>query len=130
LQDLADIVSPPSIFLAMEKGQGKKEFLDNINKVEGDPIVSLSAVQYVATNTVRKIGSERIILHMVNYDKPVHNVQVMINLDGIVPALSAPAVQIFSPDQVTREVKNLSVKDNRLIFTIPDLDVYDVITIN
>ncbi len=130
LQDLADIVSSPSIFLALEQGQGKKEFLDNINKVEGDPIVSLSRVQYVATNAVRKVGTERIILHVVNYDKPVHNVQVMINLDGIVPALSAPAVQIFSPDQVAREVKNLSVKGNRVIFTIPDLDVYDVITIN
>jgi hypothetical protein len=130
LQDLADIVSHPSIFLALEQGQGKKEFLDNIKKVEGDPIVSLSGVQYVATNTVRKVGTDRIILHLVNYDKQVHNVQVLINLDGIVPALITPTVQMFSPDQVARDVKNLSVKGNQVNFTIPDLDVYDVITIN
>ena len=130
LREMADIVSPPSIFITLEQGQGKKEFLDNIKKVEGEPILSVSGVRYIAANTVRKAGTERIILHFVNYDKPVRNVQVSINLDGIVQAVDKNSIRLLSPDQEPTEVKNLSVKGNQVSFTIPDLDVYDVVTIN
>jgi hypothetical protein len=129
LQNLADVFSPTDIFVNIKDDPGKRNLLANIKNLIGEPLISLKDVQYVAANIVHKRDTDKYILHFVNYNKPIKNIQVKINLDGFTENLNEN-IRLFSPDNVLKEVKNVSVEQNALKFELPELKIYDVVVIN
>jgi len=129
LQKIADIISPTAIFGSFNTLTGRQELLKNIKSLAGDPLLSLKDSQYIASNVVNKRGTNTYILHFVNYDKPVKNVKVKFNLSDFSDNVSEN-IQLLSPDDVPISVKNIVIHNNTISFTLPELDIYDVVVIN
>jgi len=130
LQVLADLQSPASMLENVQKETGRREFMVNINQLSGEQLVQIHETKYVAANLVRKINSDRVILHLVNYHTPLKNVRVSVNLEGIVKQIDARRIRLYSPDRDATELFATSLRGNSVEFVLPELDVYDIVTIN
>jgi len=95
--------------------------------VEGEPLITLEETRYVAANLLKKNNENRYILHLVNYDKPLKNVRVKLNLEGVADAIDAKSLHLFSPDAVPKEVKVTKARAQAVEFVVPALEVWDVI---
>jgi len=104
--------------------------LFNIENKTGEPLVTVVGSKYVLANIVKKIDTDRIILHFVNYSKPVENIKIKVNLEGFVNSINKENIRLISPDYVPEELKNLTVKGNKLELTIQKLDIYNVVVID
>jgi hypothetical protein len=127
LCDLSDITSPADIFGQLGEPAGRKTVANNVRKVEGEPLITLEGTRYVAANLLKKNNEHRYILHLVNYDKPLKNVRVKLNLEGVADAIDAKSLHLFSPDAVRKEVKVTKASAKAVEFVVPALDVWDVI---
>lgn len=130
LQALADVQSPASLLDEARNEAGRRVLLARINQLSGEQVITVSGTQYVAANVVKKTDTGRIILHFVNYNTPLNNVRVHVNLDGVLTTIDSQHIQLFSPDGGTAAIKDASVLGTRVDFVLPKLDVYDVVTIN
>ena len=130
LRELASVTSPASLCNDAEKMEVRQGLLKNLHGLSLRPLISLQDTEYVLANVVRKPDSRRLILHFVNYSEPVENVNVTLNLDGIIDNIEPAAIRLYSPDSVPHEVRNISVAGANVSFTIPNLDIYNVVTIN
>ncbi len=130
LRDLADNLSPAGLFARLGDSPAREELRGRMASLEGEPLVTLYGAPYVAANCVRKNGTNRIILHFVNYDKPLQDVRVRLNLEGMRIRINRNKVQCWSPDLPVPKVSQIVVKGRTLEFTLPVLDVYDVVTVN
>jgi hypothetical protein len=130
LQEISDIRSPGSMLADVQTDKGRQELLSNIKTLAGEQIVALSGAKYVAANVVKKTNSDRIVLHFVNYHNPAQNIRVSVILDGVVKQIDKNMVRLLSPDDGAKPLKAVSVRGTRLDFILPNLDVYDVVTIN
>ena len=83
LQELADIRSPADIFSRLQKKSVRKKLKEKIRQLAGEPLISIKGTKYVAANIVKKKGKNQYIVHFVNYGKPLKNVEVSVNLEGI-----------------------------------------------
>ena len=110
--------------------KGRRELMLRINQLSGEQVITIPGTNYVAANVVKKTDSERVILHFVNYHKPLNNVRVTVNLDGVVKQIDTKRIRLLSPDGQPMELKDVSVRGARLDFVLPSLDVYDVVTVN
>jgi hypothetical protein len=79
---------------------------------------------------VKKTDTGRVILHFVNYNTPLKNVRVHVNLEGVVEQIDPKSLQLLSPDAGVRQPGTPTVRGTQLEFVLPELDVYDVVTIN
>jgi hypothetical protein len=129
-RDMADVVSPAEIFGQLKDAAARKTVADNIRRLEGEPLVALEGARYVAANLVKKNHQNRYVLHLVNYDKPVKNLKVKLNLEGVAEAVNAKGLRLLSPDAVPKELKVTKASGKAVEFVVPALDVYDVITID
>jgi hypothetical protein len=93
-------------------------------------VITVRNAEYVIANVVRKTATGRVIAHFVNYGPPAENVNVRLNLRGVAKQIDATRVRLLSPDDVSRQLKDVSVRGTELTFTIPRIDVYDVIVMN
>jgi len=130
LREIADIYSPSSLIQAMQRGSKRDVFKANMCKLSGEPLVTVENGKYVIANVVRKVGTEKIILHLVNYSEPLKNVYVKVNLNGFTKGIDKKSIVHLTPDSVPLKLEGLSVKGNVLEFTIPELEIYNVVTIN
>ncbi|MEJ2637762.1 MAG: hypothetical protein P8184_21070 [Calditrichia bacterium] len=130
LQQLADDTSPADIFAGLKDDGARQELRTKLVNLEGNPLLSLSNARYVAANIVHKNGSDRYILHIVNYDKPLHNVRVRVNMEGYPVKIRKGKIALFSPDAVPLKLQEVSVKGNTVEFVLPQLDIYDVVVLN
>jgi hypothetical protein len=130
LRELADIQSPAAMLEAAQNAGGRKELLANIRQISGDQLITLPGSSYVATNVVKKTDTGRVILHFVNYNTPLKNVRVHVNLEGVVEQIDPKSLQLLSPDGRARQPDATTVHGTQLEFVLPELDVYDVVTIN
>ena len=130
LRELADSFSPADIFARLSEAAPREELRVQMASLEGDPLITLSGAPYVAANVTRKNGTDRFILHFVNYDKPLQNVRVKLNLEGMPVKINKNKVQCWSPDVAPLKVDQIVVRGNSLEFTLPALDVYAVVTVN
>jgi gamma-glutamylcyclotransferase (GGCT)/AIG2-like uncharacterized protein YtfP len=71
-----------------------------------------------------------ILAHLMNYDKPALNIRVGLNLDGVVKQIDKDKIRLLSPDGGARQPIEVSARGSWLQFVVPNLDVYDVVTIN
>jgi hypothetical protein len=58
------------------------------------------------------------------------SVNVRLNLAGVVRHINPKNMQLLSPDNVAKELKEVSVNGAAVTFTIPKIEVYDVVAIN
>ncbi|HET7209669.1 MAG TPA: hypothetical protein VFI95_24065 [Terriglobales bacterium] len=130
LRELADIQSPAAMLEDAQHDNGRRELIANLDRLSGEQVIKIEGANYVAANVVRKSNSGRVIVHFVNYHKPLKDVHVSMNLDGVVDRIDSGRIQMLSPDGVARQVKAVSVAGTRVEFLVPELDVYDVVTIN
>ncbi len=130
LRDLADIFSPADIFASLSEAAPRADLRAKIVSLAGEPLLTLSGAPYVAANVVRKNSTDRFILHFVNYDKPLQNVHVKLNLEGMPVKMNKKQVQCWSPDAVPQNIDPVVVKGKVLEFTLPVLEVYDVVVVN
>jgi hypothetical protein len=98
--------------------------------LEGDPLISISGTKYVAANIVHKNGSDRYVLHFVNYDQPLENVRVKVNLEGYPIKISKKSLTLFSPDKMPEKIKEISVRGKTVEFVLPVLEIYDIVVLN
>ena len=128
LRDMADIVSSADIFEQLDAPVGRTVLADNLRKLVGEPLVTLQGAPYVAANLVKKNSQNRYVLHLVNYDKPLKNVRVKVNLEGVSEGINAKSLKLLSPDAVPKEVTITHATAKSVEFVVPVLDVYDVVT--
>jgi hypothetical protein len=129
LQKIGNIISPSAIFASFNTAVGRQELIKNIKSLAGEPLISLKGSQYVAANVVNKRETDQYILHFVNYNTPVKNIKVRFNLSDFSDKVSNK-IQLLSPDNVTKSVKNVVIHNNTISFTLPELDIYTVVVIN
>lgn len=130
LREIADMQSPAIMLDQVQTEAGRRELLANINQLSGEQVITLPETRYVAANVVKKTDGDRIILHFVNYDAPLKNVRVSVNLEGVIKQIDSQRIQLFSPDGNVGNLGQASVHGTRLEFVLPALDVYDVVAIN
>ena len=129
LQKMADMVSSADVFAELNKMSARRTLSNRLRELEGLPIISLSGAKYVAANVAHKKGTDRYFLHFVNYDKPQRNIRVRVNLGDKVNNVTRDAIRLYSPDDVPLKLKSLSIKNGRIEFTLPVLDIYNVVEI-
>jgi hypothetical protein len=130
LEDLADLRSPASMLESVQNETGRRDLMENLEQLSGEQLVRIHETKYVAANLVRKTNSDRLILHVVNYHTPLKNVRVSVNLEGIAKKVDAKRIRLYSPDREAMDLVATSVRGNSVEFVLPELDVYDVVTIN
>jgi hypothetical protein len=130
LRELADVQSPASMLEEAENENGRRELLAKIGQLSGEQVITIPGTNYVAANVVRKTDSDRIIVHFVNYNTPLKNVRVNVNLDGVLKQIDNKRIKVLSPDGGAKAIEVLSVRGAKVEFVLPELDVYDVVVIN
>jgi hypothetical protein len=130
LRELADVQSPASTLDEAQNETGRRELLAKINQLSGEQVITLRGTNYVAANVVKKTDNDRVIVHFVNYHTPLKNVHVTVNLDGVLKQIDSKRIRLFSPDGGAMEVAQVSTHGTQVDFVLPELEVYDVVTIN
>ncbi|HVO63800.1 MAG TPA: hypothetical protein VMT53_22950 [Terriglobales bacterium] len=130
LRELADVLSPASMLDEAQTESGRRQLMANLRQLSGEQVIKLDGTNYIAANVVKKTDSDRIILHFVNYNTPLKNVHVNLNLEGIVHQIDGKRIKLFSPDGSIKDVEVASLRGTQAELILPDLEVYDVVTIN
>ncbi|OPZ77970.1 MAG: hypothetical protein BWY77_01595 [bacterium ADurb.Bin431] len=130
MRGAADRYSHPEIFGRLGEENARTELARELQQLEGDPLVTLTDAPYVAANLVRKNGTNRFILHLVNYDKPLRNVRVRLDLTGFSKKIDRKKIHCLSPDLEASIPVQATAKGSLLEFTLPSLEVYNVVVIN
>ena len=66
----------------------------------------------------------------MNCGSAAESVNVRLNLAGVVKQINPKNMRLLSPNNVAKELKDVSVKGAAVTFTIPKIEVYDVVAIN
>jgi hypothetical protein len=130
LRKIASAVLPASLCNDIQKQPVREEFKRELLKISGEPLVAIQNAGYVIANLVRKQGSEKVFAHFVNYGPAAESVNVRLNLAGVVQRINPKNLRLLSPDNVAKELKDVSVNGAAVTFTIPKIEVYDVVAIN
>jgi hypothetical protein len=109
-----------------ENENGRRQLLAKIGQLSGEQVITIPGTNYVAANVVRKTDSDRIILHFVNYNTPLKNVRVSVNLDGVLKQIDNKRIKVLSPDGGAKAIEVLSVRGAKVEFVLPELDVTSV----
>ena len=130
LKDIATQRSPSSLVADIKNTWARREFGRKLRSLTGEPLITLENTNYVLANIVRKEDSGKVILHLVNYAEMIRNLRVKVNLDNVLDSIDAESIALFSPDPVPKSLKSVAVKGKTLELTVPELRIYNVITIN
>jgi hypothetical protein len=114
----------------IQKQPVREEFKRELLRLSGDPLVTIRNPGFVIANLVKKRGSGRVIAHFVNYSQPADDVNVRLNLAGVVSQIDPKSIRLLSPDNVSKQLKDLSVRGTEVAFTIPRIEIYGVVVIN
>lgn len=129
LQELADLYSPTTLFTELNYESGRKQLLENLAALTGEQLVTVKGADYVAANIVHKRGTDRYIVHLVNYGDPVRNVQVTVELEGF-KQKQPGQVQIVSPDPAENAKVEVKTEGKKLTFTLSEIQIYSVAVID
>jgi hypothetical protein len=109
---------------------GRRELISKLDQLSGEQLIRLDGTNYVAANVVKKTDNDRVILHFVNYDKPLKNVRVKVDLDGVVKHIDSDKIRLFSPDGEVKPAEVVAVRGSQVELILPTLEVYNVVAIN
>jgi hypothetical protein len=128
LRNLADVQIPTSIFNQLDDDEGRKNLVSKISEVTGSKIISIeSESEFIVGNIVHKRGTNRYLLHFVNYKKPVKNVKVKVDLNSIVDGIEENSLKIITPDKISTELTDVKYESNKLEFTMSELKIYNIV---
>jgi hypothetical protein len=128
LRNLSDVQIPTSIFSQLDDDEGRNNLVSKISEVTGSKIISIeSGSEYIVGNIVQKRGTNRYLLHFVNYNKPVKNVKVKVDLNSIVDGIEENSLKIITPDKISTELTDVKYDSNKLEFTMSELKIYNVV---
>jgi len=128
LRDLADVQMSTSIFNELDVLEGRRSLVSKISEVTGSKIISIeSDSKYIMGNIVHKRGTNRYFLHFVNYNEPVKDVKVNVDLTNIVESIKENSLKIFTPDKINTELKNVKYDNNKIEFTMSELKIYNIV---
>jgi hypothetical protein len=130
LRDLADINAPSSLIQQIHSEAKESEFVKNLRQLAGEPLITLKNAPYIIANIARKKGTDRIIAHFVNYSDSRENLRVKLNLNGYISRINKESITLLSPDSVPQKLTDITVTGTSVEFTIPKLEIYDVVVIN
>jgi hypothetical protein len=129
LRAISEAIAPADLFGKLSEPTARQDLLQTLRRLEGEPLVRIEGARYVAANLVRKSGQTRFVLHLVNYDKPVKDLRVKLNLEGVAEAINAKSLRLYSPDAVPKAVNLTRASGKAVDFLLPALEVYDVVTL-
>jgi Beta-galactosidase len=106
------------------------EMVDAIKWATGkDLSINVSAPLTVTMQLTEKEG--KMMVHLINYnvekEKSVKNISVSLKIPA---GKQVKELLLLSPDRDGYESLNYSVKDGRAVFTVPNLEVYDLVVVN
>ncbi len=128
LRNLADVQMPASIFNELNETNGRKSFVNKVKEITGSKLISIkSDSQYLIGNIVHKRGSNRYFLHFVNYNTPVSDVKVKVDMTNIVSSLKENSLKIFTPDEITPKLNDVKIDGMKLEFTMSQLGIYNIV---
>ncbi len=130
IRKISSATLPASTIQDIQKQSVRDEFKRELLRLSGDPVIAVQNAEYVTVNVVRKSGSPKVIAHFINYGKPVDNVTVRLNLRGTSKQIDTTRIRLLSPDDVSKQIRDVSGRGPEVAFTIPSIDVYDVVVIN
>jgi hypothetical protein len=104
------VQSPASLIEEADNEKGRLQLLAKIGQLSGDRVITIPGTNYVAANIVKKTDSDRIIVHFVNYNTPLKNVRVNVNLDGVLKQIDNKRIKVLSPDGGAKAIEILSVR--------------------
>ncbi len=130
LRALATVTRPASLTREIEQRTQKLAFLRDLQRLYGEPLITMSNVPYVISNIVQKRDSDKIIVHFVNYHRNLRNVKVSLNLEDFVGSIDGDRIRLLSPDEVSKSLRNVRVSGKKVEFIMPALEIYNVVTIN
>jgi hypothetical protein len=130
LQEFGTINTPAYLCHNTQQDEVRKEFISQLNELLPKRIILLDNVEYVLANVVRKLGSDQVIIHLVNYLNTVKDLRIRLNLEGVVDAVNANKIKIYTPDHAKNKLHSIEVKDKNIQFTLSDLDIYNIVVIN
>jgi hypothetical protein len=98
----------------------------------GGPRLRLEPRGYVLAQLTQKPDGRTFILHLLNYNQqvPAKNVEVRLDLSGLVQNLSRWDVKVLSPDAEQPQFTDLSVHGNVAEFTLGRIEHYTVVTLS
>jgi hypothetical protein len=87
---------------------------------------------YVLGQLTRKPDGRTLILHLLNYNHqaPAENVQVRLDLSGLVQDLSRWEVTVLSPDAAQPQFVGLSLHGSISEFTLRRIEHYTTVTLS
>ena len=113
-------------------GKTDERIVARAEAASGGPRVSLEPRGYVLGQLTRKPDARTLILHLLNYDHqaPAKNVQVRLDLNGLVQDLSRWQLNVLSPDTAQPHVSELSLHASVAEFTLDRIEHYTVVTLS
>jgi hypothetical protein len=129
VRKISNLTLPQSVVGDILKPDVREEFRQAVIQVSGEPQVTVQGGPFVISNLVKQ-KSGKLIFHLVNYEKPVENVTVKLDLTGVVNKVDPKSFRMYTPDDVPAELKDLKVDGTRVSFTVPRLNIYDVVAFN
>jgi hypothetical protein len=105
------------------------ELMEAVHRVAGRPLsVRVEAPRSVTMELARRAAQGGLLLHLVNFDfrHPVRNIDVVLQVDARV---TSATIVVESPDRPGRTTVQGKVENGELRFTVPQLDVYDLVTV-
>jgi hypothetical protein len=130
LQELGTINAPAYLCHNTKQDKVREEFLSQMNELLLRRIIQLDNAEYVLANVVKKTGSDQVIIHIVNYLNTVKNLQIRLNLEGVVDSVMKDKIKFYSPDHAENKLNSIAVNGKNIEFIISDLEIYDMIVIN
>jgi hypothetical protein len=130
LRALATVTAPASLTQQIVERSHKMTFLRDLQKLNREPLITLQNAPYVISNIVKKQDSDKIIVHFINYEKSLSNIKVTLNLGDFVNSVNNSSLLLMSPDDVAKTLNNVKVTGKKVEFTMPTLEIYNVVTIN
>lgn len=130
LRKLASVYSPSSTIKEIEKKEIREEFMYNLRNLSDKSMIVIENAEYVIANVVKKKDKDRIIIHFINYSEHLNDIKVKVNLEGYVNNINKESIRLYSPDNVLKRINDISVDGKKIEFTIPRLEIYDVVMIN
>jgi len=108
------------------------ELIKSVKWVSGDDIpIEVTAPPFVTMELTTSVKGDKMMLHLLNYkalrNEWVRNIKVALKIPS---GKQLRDLHMFSPDRVGDIILPFEIKEGRVTFTVPDLEVYDLIAIN
>jgi hypothetical protein len=118
------------VIITAEKAD--KVILARAETAAGGPRLSLEPRGYVLAQLTSKSDGRTFILHLLNYNHrvPAKNMEVQLDLSGLVQDLSRWEVKVLSPDAAQPQVADLSLHGSIAEFTLDRIEHYTVVTLS